>query len=93
MPKNTFSAMGTAVLVATAILLAVATVAFAKDGELQVVLQSLACVPDRVVSNRLSPTLVVYEVTCKQPASVVQVECLETKCRRLIPARDDEKEQ
>ncbi|HET9219947.1 MAG TPA: hypothetical protein VFR18_23395 [Terriglobia bacterium] len=93
MPKNTFRAMGTVVLPATAILLAVATVAFAKDRELQALLQSLTCVPDRVVSNRLSPTLVVYEVTCKQSGGVVQVECLETKCRRLIPTRDDEKEQ
>jgi hypothetical protein len=82
-----------AVLAATAILLAVATVAFAKDRELQAVLQSLACVPDRVVSNRLSPTVVVHEVTCKQPARVVHVECLATKCRLLIPTRDDEKEQ
>jgi hypothetical protein len=80
------------VLVATAILLAVATVALAKDRELQAVLQSLACVADRVVPNRLSPRLVVYAVTCKQSGRVVQVECLETQCRLLIPARDDEKE-
>jgi hypothetical protein len=80
-------------LAATAILLAVATVAFARDRELQAVLQPLACVPDRVVSNRLSPTLVVYEVTCKRSGRVVQVECLETNCRLLIQARDDEKEQ
>jgi hypothetical protein len=84
---------GAAVLAATAILLAVATVAFAKDRELQAVLQPLACVPDRVVSNRLSPTLIVYEVTCKRSGRVVQVECLETNCRLLIPTRDDEKEQ
>ena len=80
-------------LATTAILLAVATVAFARDRELQAVLQRLACVPDRVVSNRLSPTLVVYEVTCKQSGRVVQVECLETNCRLLIQARDDAKEQ
>jgi hypothetical protein len=82
-----------AALPATAILLAVATVAFAKDRGLQAVLQSLAWVPDRVVSNRLSPTLVVYEVTCKRSGRVVQVECLETMCRLLIPTRDDEREQ
>jgi hypothetical protein len=84
---------GAAVLAATAILLAVATVAFAKDRELQAVLQPLACVPDRVASNSLSPTLIVYEVTCKRSGRVVQVECLETQCRLLIPTRDDEKEQ
>jgi hypothetical protein len=82
-----------AVLPATAILLAVATVAFAKDRELQAVLQSLACVPDSVVSNRLSPALVVYEVTCKQSGRVAQIECLETKCRLLISTRGNEKEQ
>ena len=86
-------ARGAAVLATTAILFAVATRLFAKDRELQAVLQPLACVPDRVVSNRLSPALVVYEVTCKQSRRVVQVECLETQCRLLIPTRDDEKEQ
>lgn len=84
---------GGALFAATAILVAVATVVSAKDRELQAVLQSLACVPDRVVSNRLSPTLVVYSVTCKQSVRVVQVECLETMCRLLIPTRDDEREQ
>ena len=84
---------GAAVLAVAAILLAVATVSFARDRELQAVLQPLACVPDRMVSNRLSPTLVVYEVTCKRSGRVVQVECLETNCRVLIPARDDEEEQ
>ena len=47
-------ARGAAVLAAAAIPLAVATAAFARDRELQAVLQPLACVPDRVVSNRLS---------------------------------------
>jgi hypothetical protein len=84
---------GAAVLPAMAILFAVATPLFAKDRELQAVLQALACVPDRVVSSRLSPTLVVYEVNCKQSGRVVQVECLETQCRLLIPTRDDQKEQ
>lgn len=84
---------GAAVLAATAILLAVTTVAFAKDRELQAVLLPLACAPDRVVSNRLSPTLVVYEVTCKRSGRVVQVECLETQCRLLMPNRDEEKDQ
>jgi hypothetical protein len=83
---------GAAVVAATAIVLAFATAAFAKDRELQAVLQPLSCLPDRVVSNRLSPMLVVYEVTCKQSGRVVQVECLETQCRLLMPARDDEKE-
>jgi hypothetical protein len=84
---------GAATLAATAILFAIATVAFAKDRELQAILQPLACVPDHVVPNRLSPTLVVYEVTCKRSGRVVQVECLETQCRLLIPTRDDEKER
>lgn len=84
---------GGARFAATAILLAVTTVVFAKDRELQAVLQPLACVPDRVMANRLSPTLAIYEVTCKRSGRVVQVECLETQCRFLIPTRDDEKEQ
>lgn len=85
-------ARSAAVLAATAIPLALATVSFAKDRELQAVLQSLACVPDHVVSTRLAPTLVVYAVICKQSGRVVQIECLETNCRLLIPARDDDKE-
>lgn len=35
-------------------------------------------------ANRLSPTLVVYQVTCKGSARVVQVECLEN----AVPASD-----
>ena len=85
-------ARGAAVLIATAILSAVAVGAFGKDRELQAVLQSLGCVPSRVVPNRLSPALIVYEVTCKQSDRVVQVECLETKCRRLIPTEEKETE-
>ncbi len=80
--------------VATAILLAVASWAagnaLASDRELLAILDRLACVPDRVVSNRLSPTLVVYEVTCKRSGRVVQVECLKTDCRLLARPRDDD---
>lgn len=84
-------ARGAAVLIVAAVLSAFAAGAHGKDRELQAALQSLGCVPGRVVSNRLSPALIVYDVTCKQSEKVVQIECLETKCRRLIPA-DEEKE-
>lgn len=85
-------ARGAAVLIVTAILFAVADSAFGKDRELQAVLQSLGCVPGRVVSNRLSPALIVYAVTCKQSERVVQVECVETKCRHLLPTEEKETE-
>ena len=85
-------ARSAAVLIAMAILFAVADGAFGKDRELQTVLQSLGCVPDRVVSKRLSPALIVYEVTCKRSERVVQVECVETTCRRLIPTEEKETE-
>lgn len=78
-------------LAATAALLFVAAqMASARDRELQAILEPLACVPERVVANKLSSTLIVYEVTCKRSARVVQVECLEARCRILIPARDDD---
>ena len=85
-------ARAAAVLVATAMLSAVAVGAYGKDQELQAILQSLGCVPSRVESNRLSPTLIVYAVTCKQSERVVQIECLETKCRRLVPTEEAETE-
>jgi len=79
-------------LIAAAILFVVAVGAFGKDRELLAVLQSLGCVPSGVVPNSLSPTLIVYEVSCKQSERVVQVECLETTCRRLIPTEQKETE-
>lgn len=85
-------ARGAAVLIATAMLSAVAVGAYGRDQELQAVLQSSGCVASRVVPNRLSPTLIVYEVTCKQSERVVRVECLETKCRRLVSAEENETE-
>lgn len=85
-------ARGAAVLITMAIMSAVADGAFGKDRELQAVLQSLGCVPGRILSNRLSPELIVYEVTCKRSERVVQVECVETKCRRLIPTEEKETE-
>jgi len=84
-------AKGALALAATVVLLAIAgQTAFARDRELRAVLESLACVPERIVSNRLSPRLLIYEVTCKGVARVVQVECLETRCRLLVPAREDD---
>jgi len=78
----------------TSILLALgwasAGVALASDRELRAILDRLACVPDRVASNRLSATLVGYEVICKQSGRAVQVECLKTDCRLLAPPRDDD---
>lgn len=64
--------------------------ALASDRELRATLDRLACVPDRVVSTKLSPTLVVYEVVCKQTGRAVQVECLKTECRFLTAPRDNE---
>jgi hypothetical protein len=85
-------ARGASALAAAAVLLAVtAQVAVARDRELRAILEPLACVPERIVANRLSPTVVVYEVTCKGSARVVQVECLESQCRLLVPARDDDR--
>jgi len=66
--------------------------AHASDRELRAILDRVACVPDRVVPNRLSRTLVVYEVTCRQSARTVQVECLGTECRLLPSPRDDDVE-
>jgi len=64
--------------------------ALASDRELRAILDRLACVPERVVSNKLSPTLIVYEVNCKQSGRVLQVECLESDCRLLARPRDDD---
>jgi len=63
--------------------------ALASDRELRAVLDRLACVPERVLPNRLWPKLGVYEVICKQSGRVVHVECLEADCRLLARPRDD----
>ncbi len=62
----------------------------AGDRELQAILDRLACVPERVVSNRLSPMLIVYDVICKRSGRAVQVQCLELDCRLLTQPRDDD---
>lgn len=67
--------------VALAAGLTVAGGAYASDRELQAVLDRNACVSARIVSTKLSPTLEIYEVTCKGPGRVLQVVCLETDCR------------
>ena len=67
--------------------------ALAGDRELRAILDQLACTPQHVVPTRLSPTLVVYEVTCKQSGRVVHVECLAADCRLLARAPDDREGQ
>ena len=53
-------ARGALALAAMAVLLSVAAqIAFARDRELQAILEPLACVPTRMVANKLSPTLIV----------------------------------
>ncbi len=67
--------------------------ALASDRELQAVLDRNACVPARVVSTKLSPTLEVYEVTCKGPGRVLQVVCLATDCRLQTRPREQDDEE
>lgn len=88
MAKVVVASIAVAILVAAA--WAAIGTALASDRELRAILDRLACVPERVVSNKLSPTLVVYEVSCKQSGRVVQVECLKQDCRLLARPRDDE---
>ncbi len=90
MAKVVFASIATAILVATA--WAAVGTALARDRELQAILDRVACVPERVVSKKLSATVVVYEVICKSPGRVVQVECLGTECRLLARPRDDVEE-
>ena len=82
--------------IATGALLAVAAAmvskAYANDRELLLVLDRNACVPERVVPTQLSAALVVYAVTCKRSARVLNVICIESECRLQIrPHEDDEK--
>lgn len=63
--------------------------AHASDQALMAVLQRSACVPERVVPTRLSPDLVMYEVTCKRSAQVLQVACSGSDCRLQTPSRED----
>lgn len=88
MAKVVFVPMAAAILLAIG-WFSVGT-ALASDRELRAILDRLACVPERAVSNKLSPTLVIHEVTCKQSGRVVQVECLKTDCRLLAQPRDDD---
>lgn len=67
-----------------------ARAAHASDQALMAVLQRSACVPERVVSTRLSADLVMYEVTCKRSARVLQVACSGTDCRLQTPSREDD---
>ncbi len=65
-------------------------VSHASDGELLAVLDRLACTPGRIVTNTLSPTVVVYEVTCKRSGRMLQVICLESECRLQTPYREED---
>ena len=87
MAKVAFASTAVAILLAAAWVTAGA--ALASDRELRAILDRLACGPERVMANRLSSTLVVYDVTCRQSRRVVQVECIKTDCLLLISARDD----
>ena len=78
-----------AVVVPTLSLVLCVNVALASDRELRAILDRLACAPERVIPTRLSPKLVIYEVTCKQTGRVMHVECLAVDCRLLVRPRDD----
>jgi hypothetical protein len=62
----------------------------ASDRELLAVLDRAACVPDRVVSNKLSATVTVYEVTCKRSGRVLQVACVESSCFLQVRSREED---
>jgi hypothetical protein len=76
-----------------AVCLTAAAGALASDRELQTVLDRNACAPARIVSTELSPTLEIYEVTCKGPGRVLQVVCLETDCRLQTRPREPDDEE
>lgn len=82
-------ASSAAAIAAALVWVSFVNVALASDQELRAVLDRVACVPERVVPNRLSPKLVVYEVICKRSARVVHVECLAADCRLLARPHDD----
>lgn len=67
--------------------------AHASDRELRAILDRLACVPERIVSDKMSGALVIYEVSCKRTDRVLQIACLESECWHLTPRPPDDDEQ
>lgn len=63
--------------------------ALASDRELLAVLDRMACIPERILTSNLSPTVLVYEVTCKRSGRVLSVLCLESECLLQTPRRDE----
>lgn len=68
----------------------VSRASYASDRELLAIPDRLACVPERIVTNNLSPTLVVYEVTCKRSGRVLGVTCPASECRIQTPHREED---
>ena len=68
---------------------AISGAALASDRELLAVLDRLACIPERIVTSNLSPTVVVYAVTCKRSGRVLSVLCLVSECQLQAPSRDE----
>ena len=88
MARAAFASTAAAIAAALAWVLPV-NAALASDREFRAVLDRMECVPERVVPNRLSPNLVVFEVICKRSGRVLHVECLAADCRLLARPRDD----
>lgn len=87
--------MSKAIAIHVAILLGVAGAgtAHASDRELRVLLDRLACVPQRIVSDKTSTALVIYQVSCRSTNHVLQIACLESECWLLTPRRQDDDER
>ena len=82
-----------AIYVATFLGMTGAGTADASDRELRAILDRLACVPQRIVSDTTSTALVIYQVTCRRTHRVLQIACVESECWLLTPRRQDDDEQ
>lgn len=66
---------------------------YADDRELQAILMKLRCVPSKIITTGLSPTLTAYEVTCRGSDRLIHIVCFESDCRQqLKPREEDDRE-
>lgn len=71
----------------------VANTTKADDRELQAILLRLQCVPAKIVTTNLSPTVSSHEVTCRRSGRIVHVVCVESDCRQQLSPREQEEGQ